>query len=67
MGPEDGGLGPVLQQVDSIFPIWDFLNIFLEALSYEEEVVQAILYLQGEYFGRIIYDVSNMDGWRHVR
>lgn len=64
--PADGGLGPVLLDVMDIFPIWEMLDIFLEAVSYEDEVVQAILYLQGEVFGRIVYDVSIMDGWRHV-
>lgn len=66
VGPEDGGLRPVLDEVQALFPAYEFLAIFLEAMSYEVEVQQTFLFLQSETFGRIVYDVSNMDGWRHV-
>lgn len=49
-----------------MIPVYDFLEVFIEALSNDEEVVEALSYLQGPQFGRIAYDVARMAGWRHV-
>lgn len=64
-GPDDG-LRPVLKEMEELFPTIEFLTVFLEALSYDDEVVQFFVYLQGNSFGRIVYDVGQMEEWRHV-
>lgn len=63
---DGGGLSPVVEQLANMVPIYDFLEVFLEALSSDEEVVEALSYLHGPQFGRIVYDVGQMSGWRHV-
>lgn len=64
-GPEDG-IQPLLSELMEIFPTNDFLILMLEALSYDDEVVQVLMYLQQPTFGRIVYDVSNNTNWRNV-
>lgn len=64
-GPEDG-IRPLLSEMMETFPENDFLMLMLEALSYDEEVVEVLLYLQQPTFGRIVYDVSNNPNWRSV-
>lgn len=66
VGPPNAALTPVVQNVSAMIPTYEFLGIFLEALSNDDEVVQALAYLQGPQFGRIVYDVSHMADWRHV-
>lgn len=53
--------------VGDLFPFWEFLDIFLEAVSTDDEVMESLMYLQGDMFGSLVYKVNIMDDWRHVR
>lgn len=49
-----------------MLPTIPILEILMEALSNDDEVVRALAYLQDYEFGRIVYDVAQMDGWQYV-
>lgn len=65
-GGPDEGIRPVLTELADHFPTDKFLNLFLEAISYDEEFLMVMYYLQGSSFGRIVYEIQNMEPWKTV-
>lgn len=65
-GPHADGLTGVINHFSDTFPTYEFLGIFMEALSEDEEVVNVLSLLMTDEFGRLVDKVGEIDEWNDV-
>jgi len=64
--PQPNGLTNVVKQLSDSFPTYEFLGVFMEAVSEDEQVIRTMEILMSKAFYNLTYKIQDIDEWMEI-